>query len=70
MLNAIARTIKVYENDGENCTPEVSVTLEDFATAADKLVPSVSEDDLAYYKNFQIWIVGKGVLSYFKFAVF
>ena len=67
MLNAIARTIKVYENDGENCTPEVSVTLEDFATAADKLVPSVSEDDLAYYKNFQIWIVGKGD---FKFAVF
>ena len=56
MLTAISRAVRKIESEKvekENCSTEIFVSLQDFIEAADKLVPSVSEADLAYYKNFQ-----------------
>ena len=57
MLAAISRAVKKIESEKaekeEASSTEIFVSLEDFIEAADKLVPSVSEDDLGYYQNFQ-----------------
>ena len=56
MLAAISRAIKKIESEKvekDQSLTEIFVALEDFVEAADKLVPSVSEDDLDYYKNLQ-----------------
>ena len=61
MLNAISRTIKNIESqkienkktDSEKDSIKILVTREDFILAADKLVPSVSLEDLSYYENTQ-----------------
>ena len=59
MLNAISRTVRNIENkkieqkmiESEKDSRISLVTKEDFILAADKLVPSVSQEDLNYYEN-------------------
>ncbi len=54
MLTAISRSIKKIESEKMvECSTEIFVRRQDFVDAAEKLVPSVSENDLGYYENFQ-----------------
>jgi peroxin-6 len=68
MLTAISRKIKKLESQKEDPSIDKSesqkielekvsikilVTKDDFVSAAEKLVPSVSQEDLNYYQNFK-----------------